>query len=185
MNSDFGAPNLNGGFGILSEDEVLFVRAGRVLMSNPTFKTGEFLDALAQLISENEEEWSEDQEGWFSERGTRCEVLRFGNQGWQRGRVRIRLEFCPDNPPKLLRESRSPREQNREEPYQDTYQDLYQPDDPYRPEKSRRRSNRDDRNREPSYRENVYREDIYSRDQRTNDLPLYPEPLYPEIDQDY
>lgn len=163
MNSDFGAPNLNGGFGILSEDEVLFVRAGRVLMSNPTFKTGEFLDALAQLISESEEVWSEDQEGWFSDRGARCEVLRFGNQGWQRGRVRIRLEFCPDNPPKLLRESRSLKE--------DVYQDLYQ-EDVYRPEGNRRRGNREERNRE-----DIYRRD---RDQRNNDLPIYP-----EIEQDY
>lgn len=174
MNSDFGAANMNGGFGILSEDEVLFVRAGRVLMSNPTFKTGEFLDALAQLISESEEEWSEDQEGWFSDRGARCEVLRFGNQGWQRGRVRIRLEFCPDNPPKLLRESRSPRESSREDAYQE---------DVYRAEGNRRRGSREDRNRETPYQqEDIYREDIYrrDRDQRNNDLPIYP-----EIDQDY
>lgn len=165
MNSDFGAPNMNGGFGMLSEDEVLFVRAGRVLMSNPTFKAGEFLDALAQLISENEAEWSEDQEGWFSDQGARCEVLRFGNQGWQRGRVRIRLEFCPEQPPKLLRESRTPREE------------IYQPEDIYRQEGTRRRSNRENRNREDVYREDIYRQ---GRDQWTNDSPIYP-----EIDQDY
>jgi hypothetical protein len=149
MNSDFGVPNMNGGFGILNEDEVLFVRAGRVLMSNPTFKVSEFLDALAQLISENEDEWSEDQEGWFGDRGARCEVLRLGNQGWQRGRVRVRLEFCPEQPPKLLRESRTPREE------------VYS-EDAYRQEKGRRRGSR---------------EDVYGRPspQWEDDRPIYPE----------
>lgn len=92
-------------YGLLGDDEVLFVRSGRIIVSNPTFKVSEFLDALAQLISEQEGEWSDEREGWFTDRGQTCEVLRLGNQGWQRGRVRIRLEFCPDRPPKLLRES--------------------------------------------------------------------------------
>jgi hypothetical protein len=102
-------------YGLLNDDEVLFVRSGRILMANPTFKVSEFLDALAQLISEQEGEWSDEREGWFTERGQGCEVLRFGNQGWQRGRVRIRLEFCPERPPKLLRESPVTREDYREE----------------------------------------------------------------------
>jgi len=94
-------------YGLLSEDEVLYVRSGRILMSNPTFKVIEFLDSLAQLVSEQEREWSDEREGWFTDQGQSCEVLRFDGQGWQRGRVRIRLEFCPERPPKLLRESRS------------------------------------------------------------------------------
>lgn len=97
-------------YGLLNDDEVLFIQSGRILMANPTFKVSEFLDALAQLISEQEGEWSDEREGWFTERGQGCEVLRFGNQGWQRGRVRIRLEFCPERPPKLLRESPMTRE---------------------------------------------------------------------------
>lgn len=94
-------------YGLLSEDEVMYVRSGRILMSNPTFKVSEFLDALAQLVSEQEREWSDEREGWFNERGQGCEVLRFDGQGWQRGRVRLRLEFCPEPAPKLLNESRS------------------------------------------------------------------------------
>lgn len=156
MNNDFGIPNANENFVTLSDDEVLFVRTGRVLMSNPTFKVSEFLDALAQLVSDQEEEWTEEQEGWFGDRGARCEVLRFGNQGWQRGRVRIRLEFCPEPPPKLLRESRTPGEE------------TYQPEDGYRSGRgSRRRPSRDD-----MYRRNS---EQWSTDQ----------PIYPEIDQDY
>ncbi|WAL58614.1 KGK domain-containing protein [Thermocoleostomius sinensis] len=158
MNNDFGIPTPNENFVTLSDDEVMFVRAGRVLMSNPTFKVSEFLDALAQLVSDQEEDWSEEQEGWFSDRGTRCEVLRFGNQGWQRGRVRIRLEFCPEPPPKLLRESRSPRE------------DIYQ-DESYRSEP---RAERGSKRRPP-------RDDLYRRnsEQWNED-----QPIYPELDQD-
>ncbi|WP_416670464.1 hypothetical protein [Egbenema bharatensis] len=43
-------------FGMLNDDEVVFVRGGRVLMANPTFKVIEFLDALAQLVSEQEDQ---------------------------------------------------------------------------------------------------------------------------------
>lgn len=123
-------------FGLLNDDEVLFVRSGRILMSNPTFKVNEFLDALAQLVSEREAEWSDEYEGWFGE-GLDCEVLRFGNQGWQRGRVRIRLEFSPEQP-KLLRENvrqrdNVPERENlpqRENPAQ--REDIYLRDDIYR-----------------------------------------------------
>jgi hypothetical protein len=101
---------------LLNNDEVLYVRSGSVLMSNGTFKAREFLDALAQLVSEREDEWSDDQEGWFNERGLNCEALRFGNQGWQRGRVRIRMEFIPDDSPKLLREA--PPVQRERAPYE-------------------------------------------------------------------
>lgn len=40
-------------------------------------------------------------EWWFSEGGD-CEILRPGPQGWQKGKIRIKvkvdLEFCPDEP---------------------------------------------------------------------------------------
>ncbi|MEO1145844.1 MAG: KGK domain-containing protein [Cyanobacteria bacterium J06638_22] len=107
-------------FSLLGDDEVLHVRAGRVLVPNSTFKVSEFLDALAQVVSEFEEEWVEECEDWFNN-GLRCEVLRFGNQGWQRGRVRIRLEFSPDQQ-KLLREQ-PPRRRMR--PGRPTPEDVY------------------------------------------------------------
>jgi KGK domain len=111
-------------FRVLSNDEVLFIHTGRVLMSNPTFKVGEFLDALAQLVSEREDEWSDDNEGWFGA-GLDCEALRFGNQGWQRGKVRIRLEFCPDNQPRLPR-SEPNRRIDREKPREAVRENIYQ-----------------------------------------------------------
>lgn len=120
----------------LSDDEVLYVSLGRILMSNPTFKVGEFLDALAQAISDREDDWSDDHEGWFSD-GSECEALRFGGQGWQRGRVRIRLEFAPDGPrPQLPERRTSHRRMEKVEPRTD---DIYRPDreESYRPERPR------------------------------------------------
>lgn len=135
-------------YGLLSDDEVLFVRSGRILMANPTFKVSEFLDALAQLISEQEGEWSDEREGWFTEHGQSCEVLRFGNQGWQRGRVRIRLEFCPERPPKLLRESSSARDAVSESSYGDSdYGDSGYSDSGYS---------------DSSYSNDIFRDDVYT-----------------------
>lgn len=87
---------IDGQFEPLNNDEVLFVSLGRVLMRNPTFKVGEFLDALAQAVSDREPDWTDENEGWFGGEGLECEALRFQTGGWQRGRVRLRLEFCPD-----------------------------------------------------------------------------------------
>jgi hypothetical protein len=113
----------------LADDEVLFVNAGRVLMANPTFKVGEFIDALAQAISDREADWADENEGWFGE-GLECEALRFSTRGWQRGRVRIRLEFCPDNrEPKLL--DAAPRripESRRPDRTSSRYEDVYRPE---------------------------------------------------------
>lgn len=40
-------------------------------------------------------------EKWFGD-GVNCEILRVGAKGWQKGKVRIKLkvslEFCPDDP---------------------------------------------------------------------------------------
>jgi len=114
----------------LDDDEVLFISVGRVLMTNPTFKVGEFIDALAQAISDREDDWVEENEGWFGE-GLECEALRFGTKGWQRGRVRIRLEFSPDEsaPQKLLdSRSRSTKERRRPDNTDPRPEDVYRYD---------------------------------------------------------
>lgn len=35
---------------------------------------------------------------WFTDNGIQCEILRTKGGGWQKGRLRFRLEFLPDNP---------------------------------------------------------------------------------------
>lgn len=124
--------DMDNGFTPLGDDEVLFVDRGRVLMSNPTFKVIEFLDALAQAVSDREDYWSDDKDAWFED-GLECEALRFGSGGWQRGRVRIRVEFMPLKPPGRLPERSSARQP---EPLTDRLRprnidDIYSNEDEY------------------------------------------------------
>jgi hypothetical protein len=93
-------------FAPLDDDEVVFIKNGRILLDNPTFKVGELMDALAQLVSDEERDWSEDHEGWFTD-GADCEVMRMNGSGWQRGRIRIRIEFSPNRTQERLPECSS------------------------------------------------------------------------------
>lgn len=134
---------MNEQFQPLEDDEVLFISVGRVLMMNPTFKVGEFIDALAQAISDREPDWDDANEGWFGD-GLDCEALRLSARGWQRGRVRIRLEFCPDQDPapKLLDGRRKGRRPSTEPTADPRYGEVY------RSEKS-----------ELPYSNNIYRDE--------------------------
>lgn len=46
------------------------------------------------------------QQQWINGDGVECELLREGGR-WQKGRVRLRLEFIPDNPESPLDDLRS------------------------------------------------------------------------------
>jgi KGK domain len=35
---------------------------------------------------------------WFTEEGVEGQVLRFGQNEWESGTLRLRIEFCPDEP---------------------------------------------------------------------------------------
>ncbi len=76
---------------VLSIDE-----SAQILIGHRTFRVGEFADAVQkqmQLIKG----WTKEKDAWFSEEGVPCEVLRFTANGWQKGKVRIHLEFCPQD----------------------------------------------------------------------------------------
>ena len=81
----------------LNSGEVLFVKDSlQFILSHSTFRTDEFAQALKQQLLEHQiGTMTQEKGGWFSQEGVECEVLRFGSNGWQRGRVRINLEFCP------------------------------------------------------------------------------------------
>ena len=74
---------------VLSVDE-----STQILIGNRTFRVDEFVEAIRTQF-EGLEEWNQDKEAWFSEKGIPVEVLRFMAKGWQKGTVRISLEFCP------------------------------------------------------------------------------------------
>jgi hypothetical protein len=70
----------------------------QVLSGHRTFRSGELNDAIKSYVENAISGWSEEKNDWFTDRGIDCEALRFGSKGWQKGRIRLSLEFCPDEP---------------------------------------------------------------------------------------
>ncbi len=86
-------------FESLESGEVISVQQDTpVLGGQRTFRVGELNDAIRKQLESAIEGWNEDKSAWFSPDGIDCEALRFGSKGWQRGRIRLCLEFCPDEP---------------------------------------------------------------------------------------
>ncbi|MEM7725303.1 MAG: KGK domain-containing protein [Cyanobacteria bacterium P01_A01_bin.45] len=76
----------------LGKCDVVSTDSSHTLMPHCTFKVGEFIAKMKQVFSE----YDELQEKWLGD-GQTCEVLRPGTQGWQKGKVRISLEFSSDD----------------------------------------------------------------------------------------
>ena len=87
---------MNNKFEPLSQEDVICVTSGHILMSHCTFKVGEFITRMKQLLSLQDEH----KEKWLGD-GQVGAVLKPGSSGWQKGRIRISVEFCPEEP-KLL-----------------------------------------------------------------------------------
>jgi len=96
MTDDEGKMSVDNQFEPLLSGEVLSVdESAQLLIENRTFRVDEFLEAIRMQL-EGLEGWNQDKNGWFSEKGIPAEVLRFTAKGWQKGTVRISLEFCPE-----------------------------------------------------------------------------------------
>jgi KGK domain len=86
-------------FESLESGEVVSIQhETQVLSGHRTFRSGELNDAIKSYVEQAVAGWSEDKNDWFTDRGIDCEALRFGSKGWQKGRIRLSLEFCPDEP---------------------------------------------------------------------------------------
>lgn len=86
-------------FESLESGEVVSIQhETQVLSGHRTFRSGELNDAIKRCVEQAIAGWSEDKNDWFTDRGIDCEALRFGSKGWQKGRIRLSLEFCPDEP---------------------------------------------------------------------------------------
>ena len=75
---------MNDSMFILNDNDVIHTGSS-ALMFQCTFKVSEFLSIMESKLEE---------ENLFQS-GIDCELLRPG-QSWQKGKFRIRLEFCPD-----------------------------------------------------------------------------------------
>ncbi|MGB3694246.1 MAG: KGK domain-containing protein [Spirulinaceae cyanobacterium] len=81
---------LSGGEVLSVDDSVQF------LIGHTTFRAEELSQALrTQILEHGIGGLTEAKKHWLTENGINCEVLRFGANGWQKGKVRISLEFCP------------------------------------------------------------------------------------------
>ncbi|MBD2771440.1 KGK domain-containing protein [Iningainema tapete] len=78
-------------FSPLSEDDVVSVTSAQILMPHSTFKVDEFMTRMTQVLPGNDDL----KHKWLS-KGQSCQILKPGSKNWQKGKVRIRLEFCPD-----------------------------------------------------------------------------------------
>ena len=88
-------------FQALNKGEVISVDdSAQILIGHRTFKVGEFAESIRTQLEYGlgGSGWTEEKDGWFSDNGIHCEVLRFGATSWQKGRVRISMEFCPEEP---------------------------------------------------------------------------------------
>ncbi len=97
----------------LNENEIVSLvrnaEISRIVLTQPTYKVKEFLKALSNLIDTHDDtlttyqaknikyKVTEAKANWFS-KGVDCEVLKLDDQGWQKGKVRLSLEFCPNEP---------------------------------------------------------------------------------------
>lgn len=88
---------MNNNFERLESNDVISVNSNLILVNNPTFIVSEFRLALREMTLSYLRSLNKGQEGWFGE-GIDCKILKPGTKGWQKAKVRISLEFCPDEP---------------------------------------------------------------------------------------
>lgn len=78
--------------------DVVSVPKAKSLLGASTFKVMEVAGYLAaKVYGENGAIWKE-----WSDTGVECEVLKMDGYGWQKGKVRISLEFIPDEEEEIL-----------------------------------------------------------------------------------
>ena len=65
-----------------------------ILLNHHTYKAEEFIARLAQSINYNKAQ------KWLSD-GVACEILS-PNQNWQKGKIKICLQFIPEQPESVL-----------------------------------------------------------------------------------
>lgn len=92
---------MNNGFDRIEPDNVLCVNSNtqRLLINHSTFQVGEFINRMQDQVGARGEQIK-----WFRE-GIDCKILRPG-ANWKQGKVRVTLEFCPDEPESPLEDIR-------------------------------------------------------------------------------
>lgn len=83
-------------FSGLESDDVISVYDGHVFVGGKTFTVSEFMAAMKLSNKGVLGEVTDEKQKWFGQ-GLECKLLKPGAKSWQRGTVRISLEFCPED----------------------------------------------------------------------------------------
>jgi hypothetical protein len=75
----------------------------QLIVTNKTCTVEEFMQGLSRVTElflkhYTDYRWTEERGQWFTEEGVTGSILRFGQNGWESGTLRLRIEFCPDEP---------------------------------------------------------------------------------------
>jgi hypothetical protein len=85
----------------LEDEEVLLVEENdKTLLPQLMFTPDQLIAHMKFILARHAGNRTNENIGkWLSE-GVDCETLKFGEKGWQKGKVRIKVsvEFCPDEP---------------------------------------------------------------------------------------
>jgi hypothetical protein len=85
-------------FNALDSGEVISIQKdSQVLVGHRIFRVSELNDAIANHLKNAVDTWTDDKSDWFNTQGIDCEALKFGSTAWQKGKIRLCLEFCPDD----------------------------------------------------------------------------------------
>jgi len=90
---------MENGFEHLTHNEVVSVKPDTFnnLEVSRTFKVSDLLIAIMECVKADNTN-----EAALYGTGLNCEVLKLGAMRWQTGKIRISLEFCPDEPESAL-----------------------------------------------------------------------------------
>jgi len=87
----------------LDLEEVISIDSKQTIaVPHGTCTVAEFLNGVSQYLKKYYANtsglpyWDEDRQQWFTDEGVEGRALRFGEKGWQSGRLRLSIEFCPD-----------------------------------------------------------------------------------------
>ena len=89
-------------FNPLEQDEIVSIdNSAKILLPHTTFKVSELVKAALEVFKTKDNisvtGWTEEKAKWASD-GVKGEVLKYGAKSWQKGKLRLTIEFCPDEP---------------------------------------------------------------------------------------
>lgn len=89
----------------LNLEEVISIDPKQTIaLPHGTCTVSEFIDSISQYLKKYYNNtsglpyWDDDRQQWFTDEGVEGRALQFGKKGWQSGRLRLSIEFCPDEP---------------------------------------------------------------------------------------